>query len=132
MRLTTIVAALTLSVVVATKICAIEPEDLIGKWSGEYRSSVNSSHSYTVYWTITKVSGEQIAGVFYWGGPASYHNREISFVGQLKGNVFSAEYVSQFQGPPARWTFRIDESGPKMTGTFQANRPTDVTLTKMK
>ena len=131
MRLTTIVAALILSVVVATKICAIEPEDLIGKWSGEYRSSSRSG-SYTVYWIVTEVSGERVAGVFYWGGFASYHNREISFVGQLKGNVFSAESVSQFDGPPARWTFRIDESGQKMTGTFQAHRPTDVTLTKKK
>jgi len=62
MRLTTIVAALILSVVVATKICAIEPEDLIGKWSGEYRSSSRSG-SYTVYWIVTEVSGERVAGV---------------------------------------------------------------------
>jgi hypothetical protein len=131
MRFSTLIVALALSFVIPPTIHAFQSQDLIGQWSGEYNSSANG-RLYEVSWTVTDVSGERVAGVFYYAGPASYHNRETKFVGKLKGTVFSAESVAQFGGPPAQWEFTIDESGRTMSATFHATRSISLTLKKVK
>ena len=81
---------------------------------------------------MTDVSGERVEGVFYYSGPAPYHNQWTKFVGKLEGTVFSAESVAQVHGPPAQWKFTIDESGRTMSGTFYATRSISLTLKKVK
>ncbi len=132
MRVTGVGITLMLVASIApTPALAFEPGDLLGEWIGEY--SARAGGRYRVSWTLTKVEGVDVEGVFHYGGTLKYHNRDTKFTGKLKGNVFSAEGVPTISGAPsANWTFTIAENGKSMTGTFYATNSTTLTLNKGK
>ena len=132
MRATALGIALGLVIyVVPPPALGLEPGDLLGEWTGEY--GARAGGRYTVSWILTKIEGEDVEGVFHYGGTAPYHNRDLMFRGALKGNVFTAERVHTIAGSPqASWTFTIAEDGKSMNGSFFATSLTNLKLTKRK
>jgi hypothetical protein len=82
--------------------------------------------------TISKIDGERVEGSFYIRGDASYHNKDIPFVGRVSGNAFSAETPTQPGSAPLQWQLTVDPTGTKMGGTAQGVARTDVTMSKRK
>ncbi len=114
---------------VPTTAPGFEPGDLLGEWTGEY--AARAAGRYRVSWILTKIQGEEVEGVFNYGGTATYHNRDLKFTGKLKGKVFTLENVPTIPGaPPANWTITIAEGGKSMSGTFYATAFSNLTLNK--
>src|SRR6185295_11741942 len=96
---------LFLSALLVAKVYAFEPQALRGHWDGEWRTSRLAN---TFSMTIEKIDGERVEGSFYIRGGASYHNKDIPFVGKLAGNAFSAETPTQPGSAPLQWGLTVE------------------------
>lgn len=67
----------------------IDPKSLIGEWKGEWSNSYGRD---SVYLTIKNVDGEKFSGTVYIKGRASYHNRDLPYIGTLKDTTLSMSY----------------------------------------
>jgi len=82
--------------------------------------------------TITKVEAARVEGTLFVRGPAPYHNKDIPFVGDLKGTTLSETTPTQPGSPPVIWSVGINDQGTEMAGQATATRASTVTLKKTK
>jgi hypothetical protein len=99
----------------------VDPQSLIGEWSGEWRWKSNQKFSGPYMLTIEKVEGTNVFGE---GQMRGRNNTEFKFRGKLEGNHLTFGRESQTD-------LVID--GKTMSGSRTGGQnPVDITLTKTK
>jgi hypothetical protein len=99
----------------------VDPQSLIGEWSGEWRWKSNQKFSGPYTLTIEKVEGTDVFGEAQMRGR---NNIEFKFRGKLEGNHLTF-------GREAQTDLVID--GKTMTGGRSGGQnPVDIKLTKTK
>jgi len=117
--LVTALAGLMLPAVAQTP--AVDPQSLIGEWSGEWRWKSNQKLSGPYLLTIEKVEGTNVFGE---GQMRGRNNTEFKFRGKLEGNhlTFGRESLTD-----------LVIEGKTMSGSrIGGQNPVDIKLTKTK
>ena len=122
-----VVAAIVLTAAMAGAIAPavaqtpVDPQSLIGEWSGEWRWKSNQKMNGAYTLTIEKVEGTDVSGE---GQLRGRSNTEFKFRGKLEGNHLTF-------GKEAQTDLVID--GKTMSGARTGGQnPIDIKLTKTK
>jgi hypothetical protein len=100
---------------------AVDPQSLIGEWSGEWRWKSNQKFSGPYSLTIDKVEGTDVFGEAQMRGR---NNIEFKFRGKLEGNHLTFGKESQ--------TDLVIDGKTMKGGRSGGQNPVDITLTKTK
>jgi hypothetical protein len=112
-----------------TPAAGFEPKDLVGEWTGEWKTPRLGD---AMYITIKKVDNKRVEGTMYIRGPAPYHNRDIPFVGTIDGTTFSTNTPTQPGQPPIQWSLEVNDEATEMTGVGIGTVRAELRLTKKR
>jgi hypothetical protein len=122
-----LVIALTIAAVFANLVAPalaqapVDPQSLVGEWSGQWQWKSNAKHTGPYFLTIEKVEGNNVFGN---GQIRGSTNTEFKFRGKLEGNRLT------FGGSP-NTDLVID--GTEMSGSVSGGRnPLELKLNKRK